>query len=75
MESKKDMKSRVGYSPDEVDAAVFCHMTPDELEEAEAAKRNSTKQTAYESPQEVLSEVPSYLQAIESVFDDGYWLR
>lgn len=72
MESKRDMKSRVGYSPDHVDAAVFCHMTPEEIEAAEAAKRTPTKQTAYESPQEVLAEVPNYLQAIESVFDNGY---
>ena len=68
MESKKDMKARVGYSPDHVDAAVFCHMTPEELEDADMNRRGAVKRTEYESPDEVLDEVPDYLQAIESVF-------
>lgn len=72
MESKKDMKKRVGFSPDEVDAIVFCHMTPEELEEAEKIKRGATKHTSYESPEETLEEIPNYLQAIESVFDVWY---
>lgn len=64
MESKREMKKRVGYSPDEVDAVVFAHMTPDEL----LYKEKSSKSVVYDSPSEVLSQVPNYLQAIESIF-------
>ncbi len=69
MESKKDMKKRVGFSPDEVDALVYAHMTPDELEQ----KDTPTKQTIYEKPQEVVSNTPDYLDAITGVFDAGIW--
>ena len=69
MESKRDMKARVGYSPDEVDALVYAHMTPEELETKQAA----TKTTVYESPAETMIAVPDYLRAIEGIFDgDSY---
>ena len=68
MESKRDMKARVGYSPDEVDAIVYAHMTPEELETKQAA----TKTTVYESPAETMIAVPDYLRAIEGIFDVGF---
>ena len=68
MESKRDMKARVGYSPDEVDALVYAHMTPEELETKQAA----TKTTVYESPAETMIAVPDYLRAIEGIFDVGF---
>lgn len=68
MESKRDMKARVGYSPDEVDGLVYAHMTPEELETKQAA----TKTTVYESPAETMIAVPDYLRAIEGIFDVGF---
>lgn len=68
MESKRDMRARVGYSPDEVDAIVYAHMTPEELETKQAA----TKTTVYESPAETMIAVPDYLRAIEGIFDVGF---
>lgn len=68
MESKRDMKARVGYSPDEVDAIVYARMTPEELETKQAA----TKTTVYESPAETMIAVPDYLRAIEGIFDVGF---
>lgn len=65
MESKKDMKKRVGYSPDEVDAVVYAHMHPHEVVQVD---NTPTKTQVFESPSELLDEVPAYLQMIESVF-------
>lgn len=63
IESKKDMKARVGFSPDEVDAVVYAHMTPEEL----VFEDKPRKETVYESPDEMLGDdIPMYLQLLDS---------
>ena len=62
MESKKDMKARVGYSPDDIDAIVYANMDP------ELAKPEDQKGKVYTDPMDMLGEeVPGYLLAIEGI--------
>ena len=62
MESKKDMKARVGYSPDDIDAIVYANMNP------ELAKTEEKKGKVYTDPMEMLGEeIPGYLLAIEGI--------
>ena len=63
MESKKDMRKRVGYSPDDVDAIVYANMDP--TKDLAAARLAATK---YETPEEIVDEMPEYLMAIEGLF-------
>ena len=57
------MKARVGFSPDEVDAIVYAHMTPEEL----MFEDKPRKEIVYESPDEMLGDdIPTYLQLLDS---------
>lgn len=64
MESKREMRKRTGYSPDDVDAIVYCVVDPTEDLFIE-------QKTKYESPDEIvggIDEMPGYLQAIEGIW-------
>lgn len=63
MESKKDMRKRVGYSPDDVDAIVYANMNP--LKDLITPSKTKTK---YEAPEEIVDEMPAYLEAIEGLW-------
>lgn len=69
IELKSEMRARVGFSPDEVDALVYAHMTPEELEQ----KDEPTKHTVYERPGEIITQLPDYLNMIDGIFDSGIW--
>ena len=65
MESKKDMRSRVGYSPDDVDAIVYSFFNPDTMLEEKAPKKS------YTDPIDILGGedfLPNYFTAMESVY-------
>lgn len=65
MESKRDMRKRVGYSPDDVDAIVYAVVDPTEDIFKEVQK------TTYETPDEIVGgedEMPNYLRAIEGIW-------
>lgn len=62
MESKKDMRKRVGYSPDDVDAIVYSHFNPVTMLEPETEKKK------YEDPLDILGgeeNLPNYLALME----------
>ena len=63
MESKRDMRKRVGYSPDDVDAIVYANMNP--LEDLINQPKNKMK---YETPEELVDDMPDYFMAIEGLF-------
>lgn len=63
MESKRDMKSRVGYSPDDIDAIVYSYFDPREIVDESAGKR-------YTDPEEMIGEeLPGYLSNMETIWD------
>lgn len=59
MESKKDLKSRTGKSPDNLDAAVYASFDAERVE-------IPTKQKIYQDPEDLMGAAPDYLQAIET---------
>ena len=66
MESKKDMRKRVGYSPDDVDAMVYSYFNPDVLLEKDTPKK------AYTDPLDIIGGeefLPNYLEQMG--FDYG----
>lgn len=66
MESKRDMRKRVGYSPDDVDAIVYAIVDP-----IKDLRLRPDKKITYESPDEILGgedQMPDYLQAIEGIW-------
>ena len=65
MESKKDMRSRVGYSPDDIDAIVYSFFNPDTMLEEKTPKKS------YTDPIDILGGedfLPNYFTAMESVY-------
>lgn len=65
MESKKDMRKRVGYSPDDVDAIVYSFFDPDTMLEDSAPKKEYTNPVDLIGGEDFL---PSYLTLM-----DGYY--
>lgn len=65
MESKKDMRKRVGYSPDDVDAIVYSFFDPDTMLEEPKPKKEYTNPVDLIGGEEYL---PGYLTAM-----DGYY--
>lgn len=66
IESKRDMRSRVGYSPDDVDSIVYAVFDP-----TKDMNLGAEKKVTYETPEDILggeSQMPGYLQAIEGLW-------
>lgn len=62
MESKRDMKARVGYSPDDIDAIVYSYMNPEET------PPEPPKGKVYTDPNDIIGEdMPGYLEHIEGI--------
>ena len=67
MESKKDMRKRVGYSPDDVDAMVYAHFDPNVMLADTPSKK------AFTDPIDIIGgeeELPTYLTQMG--YDYGY---
>lgn len=66
MESKKDMKARVGYSPDDIDAIVYAYYEPTKNAIAPQSK-------VYSDPADILGDdMPGYLNHIETIWEVVY---
>lgn len=64
IESKKELRKRVGFSPDDVDAIVYSHYDPRIDLDNNKPKEGST---IYETPDEMLGDdIPVYLQLLDS---------
>ena len=64
MEKKKDIRSRSGRSPDDLDACVYASFNPETEQEAQKPD------TMYTDPEEILGDLmPDYMRAI-----GGFWL-
>ena len=66
MESKKDMKARVGYSPDDIDAIVYSFYDPKNTTEPQQGK-------VYSDPTEIIGDdMPGYLTHIDTIWGFSY---
>lgn len=66
MESKKDMKARVGYSPDDIDAIVYAYYEP-------TKKAIAPQSKVYSDPADILGDdMPGYLNHIETIWEVVY---
>lgn len=64
MEKKKDIRSRSGRSPDDLDACVYASFNP------ETEQETQKPDTMYTDPEEILGDLmPDYMRAI-----GGFWL-
>jgi len=64
MESKKDIRSRSGRSPDDLDACVYAMFRP------EMSEKENKSATIYTDSSEILGEnIPDYMQAIEEFWE------
>lgn len=64
IESKKDLKSRTGKSPDYLDAAIYAAFDKDKVPEEPPAR-----QTMYEDAADILDEMPAYLELLVKYYD------